>query len=191
MKHAGIVGVLNRDPEMSFEETMVAIRDNLNNLASSDYGADEEDEYDEETAKVKLSEDTEPSWVIGQITKPVQQRMRRLRLEQIKLNELKEPGSEYTVNHICENDKMYVTHQMRELALIPLQTDDDDASPATTTLGECLECLEIVPGISQMLQPTPRSGSSHYRLGSVMPVSNTNISGLEPGTECHTSDFLK
>jgi len=40
-------------------------------------GEDGEDEDDEETEFGQLSEDDEPGWAMGTITKPVQQRMTR------------------------------------------------------------------------------------------------------------------
>jgi len=42
-------GLTNGEPEKSFHEMMVAIRDSLSDLASSDDGEDGEDEDDEET----------------------------------------------------------------------------------------------------------------------------------------------
>jgi len=72
MKHAEILGLMNREPEKIFEEMMVALSDSLRDLASSNDWEDGEDEDDEETAQGKLSEDAEPGWVIGTITKMVQ-----------------------------------------------------------------------------------------------------------------------
>jgi hypothetical protein len=67
-----------------------AIGDSLRELARSD---DEEDgEDDEDTEQGKLSEDYEPGWVMGTISKTVQQRMERFREKQLKLDELTEPG---------------------------------------------------------------------------------------------------
>jgi len=74
-KKAEHSGLTNREPEMTFQEMMVAIRDSVSDLASSGNGEDEEDEDDEETEKGKLSEDDEPGWVMGPITKTVQQSM--------------------------------------------------------------------------------------------------------------------
>jgi len=48
MKHAEITGLTNKVPEKTFEEMMVAVRDGLSDLASSDDGEDGDDE-DEET----------------------------------------------------------------------------------------------------------------------------------------------
>ena len=51
---------------------LVAIGDSQSDLASSDDGEDVEDEDDEETKQGKLSEDDEPGWEMGTITKSVQ-----------------------------------------------------------------------------------------------------------------------
>jgi len=49
MTHAEMTGSTSRVPEMTFEEMLVAMRDSLSDLASSDDGEDGEDEDDEET----------------------------------------------------------------------------------------------------------------------------------------------
>jgi hypothetical protein len=77
MAHAEIAGLTSREPEKTFEEMLVAIRDSLSDLASSKDRENGEDEDDEETEQGKLSEDDEPGWVMGTITKTVQQRMER------------------------------------------------------------------------------------------------------------------
>jgi hypothetical protein len=71
MTHAEIVGLTSRDTEKTFEEMLAAIGDNLSDLANSNDGEDGEDEDDEETEQGKLSEDDEPGWVMGTITKTV------------------------------------------------------------------------------------------------------------------------
>jgi len=65
------VGMTSKEPKKMFQEIMVATRDSVSDLASSDNKEDEEDEDDEETAQGKLSEDDEPGWVIGTIYKMV------------------------------------------------------------------------------------------------------------------------
>jgi len=92
MKHAEIAGLTYREPKETFEEMLVAIGDSLSDLASSDDGKDGEDEDDEETEQGELSEDDEPSWVMGTIIKTVQQRTERFRQKQMKLDELNQPG---------------------------------------------------------------------------------------------------
>ena len=79
MTHAEIAGLTSREPEKMFEEMLVTIGDSLSDLASSDHGEDGEDEDDQETEQGKLSDDDEPSWVMGTITKTVQQRMESFR----------------------------------------------------------------------------------------------------------------
>ena len=69
------------------------------------------------------------------------------------------------------------------LAVIKPQTTDDAAAPAPTTLGELLESLDIVPGISEIAQWTSQPGSSHIRLGSGKPQLNTGIASFAPGAE--------
>jgi hypothetical protein len=60
MQHAQVVGLMNRVPEMKFQEMMVAIRDSLSDLASSIDVEDGEEEDDVETEQGKLSEDDQP-----------------------------------------------------------------------------------------------------------------------------------
>jgi len=73
-----IAGLTPREPEKTFEEMMAAIADTLSDLASSVDGEDGQDE-DEETELGTLSEDEEPGWVMGTISKRVQQRMESVR----------------------------------------------------------------------------------------------------------------
>jgi hypothetical protein len=49
MMHAEIVGLTSREPEMMFEEMVVAIGDSLSDLASTDAGEDGEEEDDDKT----------------------------------------------------------------------------------------------------------------------------------------------
>jgi hypothetical protein len=83
-----ITGLMSREPEKMFEEMLVAIRDGLSDLASSDDGEDGEAEDDKETEQGNMSEDDEPGRVMGTITKTVQQRMERFRQKQMKLDKL-------------------------------------------------------------------------------------------------------
>jgi len=183
MKEAEIAGLTTREPEKTFEEMLVTMGDSLSDLASSNDGEDGEDEEDEETEQGKLSEDGEPGWVMGTITKTVQQRMERFRLKQIKLDELTSLGWEDAAYYFRERDKKYGTSELRVPVVIQQQTDDDAAAPAQTIFGDLTQCHGIVPGISQMPQCTSRPGRSHIRLGSVNLESNTSILGLVPAME--------
>jgi len=58
---------------------IVVIGESLSDLASSDDGEDGEDEDDEDTEQGQLSDNDEPSWVMGTVTKRVQQSIERFR----------------------------------------------------------------------------------------------------------------
>jgi len=62
---------MNREPEKTFEEMMVAIGDSLSDFAGSDYGENGEDEDDVETEQGRLSDKGEPGWMMGTIMKTV------------------------------------------------------------------------------------------------------------------------
>jgi hypothetical protein len=63
---------------------IVAIRDSLSDVATSDAG---EDEGDEVTEQGTLNEDEQPSWVMGTIIKTVKHEMERFRQKLMKLDE--------------------------------------------------------------------------------------------------------
>jgi len=102
MTHAELAGLTPRQPDKLLEEMLIAIRDSLSDLASSDDGEDGEDEDDKETEKGKLSEDDEPGWVMGTITKMEQQRMERFRQKQMQFDELTQPGWEDAADYFRE-----------------------------------------------------------------------------------------
>jgi hypothetical protein len=104
MTHADISGLTPREPKKTFEEMMAAIGDSLSDLAISNDGEDGKDE-DEETELGKLSEDDEPGWVMGTISKTEQQRMQSFRQKQMKFDGLTQPGWEDTANYFRERDK--------------------------------------------------------------------------------------
>jgi len=62
-----------RKPETIYEEMLNPVGDSLSDLGISDDEEDGEDEDDEEDTELgKLSEDDEPGWVMGTISKMVQ-----------------------------------------------------------------------------------------------------------------------
>jgi hypothetical protein len=63
-----MAGSSSGEPEKTFEAMLVASGASLIDLASSDDGEHGEDVHDEETEQRKLSEDDEPSWLMGTIT---------------------------------------------------------------------------------------------------------------------------
>jgi len=72
-------------PEKTFKEMLYAIGDSLSDLASSNDEQDWEDEEDDEehTELGEHSDDDEPRWMIGTITKTVQHHMESFRQKQI------------------------------------------------------------------------------------------------------------
>jgi hypothetical protein len=73
LNHAETVGLATKEPEKMLEEILDAIGDSLSDLSSSNDGEVGEHDDDEEIEVGKLSEDDEPSWVMGRITNMVQQ----------------------------------------------------------------------------------------------------------------------
>jgi len=191
MKHAEIVGLTYREPEKTFEQVLVAIGDSLSDLASSDDEEDGEDKDDEESEPGKLSKDDEPGWVMGTITKTIQQRMERFPQKQMKLDELTQPGWEDPADYFRERDMMHGTFKLRVPTIVQLQTNDVAPAPPPTTFRELMDSVDIVSGISQRLQGTSRPGSSHIRLGSVKPQSKSTIPNGEPAAEPDSSMLLK
>jgi hypothetical protein len=183
-------GLTTREPESWFHEMVAAIGDGLSEIASSDDGEDGEDENNEETEQGKLSEDDEPGWVMGTISKMVQHRMDRIRQKQMTLNELTKPVWGDAADYIREEDKQYGTAELRVPAVIHPQTDHDVAAPALTSFGELMLCLDIVPERSQIPQGTSRPGRSHMGLCSGKPQSDSCIPSHEPGTEVDSSPML-
>jgi hypothetical protein len=72
MAHAEIAELTSGEPKKNCQEMMATIRDRPSDFSSSDDREDVEDQ-DEKTEQGKLSDDDEPRWVMGTITKTVQQ----------------------------------------------------------------------------------------------------------------------
>jgi len=190
MTQAGMAGLTSSQPEKPFEEMVVAIGDSLSDLASSDDGEDGEDEDDEETEQGKLSDDDEPSWVMGTITKTVQQRMQSIRQKQMNLDELTQPGWEDAPDYFHERDKKYGKYKLSIAAVVQKQMNDESPAPPPTIYGHLIESLDIVPGISHRPPGTSRPGCSHIRLGSVKPQSKSSILSGDPAAEPDSSTLL-
>jgi hypothetical protein len=100
-------------------------------------------------------------------------------------------GSEDKADYFCQRDKNDGTSELRVLAIVQLQMNNDPSTAAPKTFQEVMECLETVAGISQMLQQTSQPGGSHIRLGSVKLQSHMSTSGIQPTSERNTSPLLK
>jgi len=160
-----------------------AIGDSLSDLASSDDEQDGEDEEDDEedTELSKLSDDDEPGWVMGTITKTVQHGMESFRQKQMRLDELTQPGWGDAANYFRERDMRYGTAELMVLAVVKPQIDSTTATPSPITVGEHMQTPEIVRGQSEMPAVTSQPGSSQMRLGSEKPQSHKFIPVVLPG----------
>jgi hypothetical protein len=190
MNHAETAGFTPREHKKSCKAMLVTIGESLTDLARSDDGEDGEDE-NEEIEQGILREDDEPGRVMGTITKIVQQRMSRFWQKQMKLNQFTQPGWEDVAGYFPERDKKYVTSQLRNPAIIQPQMNDNIPASQLTTFGKLMECLHIVPGISQMPQGTSHPGSCLARLGLVILQSYMSMLCPEPAGEPELSPVLK
>ena len=144
-------------PETTFAEMWNAIGDSLSNLASSDDEQDGEDEEDDEddTELGKLSDDDEPGWVLGTISKTVQHRMQSFWQKQMKLDKLTQPGWGDAANYFLERDMKYGTAELKVPAVVTPQLNTTAASASPTTAGENMHTLHIIRG--QLVMPAMTS----------------------------------
>jgi len=187
---AEISGLTTREHKKMFHEMICAIRDSLSDISSSDDGEDGEDEHDEETEQRKLSDDDGSGWVMGTRSKMVQYCREMFRPKQMKLDELTQPGSGEAADDFRERDKMYSTSELRAPAVVKPQMAQDVAAPPLTAVGGLIEYHDIVPGRSQIPQGTSWPRSSHMRLGSGKPQSDSGIPSLAPAMELDSSPML-
>jgi len=166
MRYAAKAGLTTTKPETAYEEMLNAIGDSLSDLESSDDGVDGEDEDDDEVdpAGGKLSEDDEPGWVKGTISKTVQYRMERFWQNQIKLDIVTQPGGGNAVDDFRASDMMYGMTEFKIPAAVQPHTTEDAASSMPTRFGEPIEPLHSIPRKLHMLQVTCRPGRGNMRL---------------------------
>jgi len=177
MTTAENAGATTGKPETTFEEMLNAIGDSLSNLASSNDEQDREDEeYDEDDTELgKLSDDNEPGWVMGPISKTVPHRLERFQQKQMKLDELTQPGWGDAANYCHKRDMRYGTTELEVPAVVKPQIDTTAATPSPTTFGEHMQTLDIIRGQSPMTAVTSRPESIQMRLGSEKPQSHQFI----------------
>jgi len=176
-------GATTGKPEIMFVEMLNAIGDILSDLASSDDEPDGEGEEDDEedTELGKLSDDDEPGWVMGTITKTVQHCIESFRQKQLRLDELTQPGWGDAANYFGERDMRYGTAELKVPAVVKPQIETTAATPSPITVGEHMQTPEIVRGKSEMPAVTSRPGCSQMRLGSEKPQLHKFIFVLSPG----------
>jgi len=184
------VGLMTRLPEEMFPQMTIAIGCRLSNLASSDDREDREAGDDEDIQQGMRSEDDGPGWVLGTISEIVHQHIKRFQQKQMKLDELNQPEWGDTADKFCERDKQYSKSELIVVTVDKLQTDYDAAAPAPTIFRELMVCLDIFPGLVQLLQGTARPGSTHLRSGSGKLQSDAGITALSLAAE-HDSSHMR
>ena len=167
-------GAMIRKPKKTFEEMLHAIRDSLSDLASSDDEQDVEDEEDDQhdTEFSKLSDDDEPGWMMGTISKTVQHHEKSFRQMQMRFDTLTQPGWGDAANFIHERDQKYGTAKLSVPAVVKPQMDMTATTPSLAAFGVLMQTLDMVPGNSQMPGETSRRGSSQVGLGLEKPQSH-------------------
>ena len=148
MSNVQKAGLTTREPEKTFEEMLNAIGDSLSDLASSyDQGDAEDEEEDDDPEQGMMSEDDEPGWVTGTISKTVKRPMERFWQRRMKLDELTQPRWGVATDHFRERDTRYGTSGLNIPVLRESQKDHVAAKPPRITFGELFGTLDIVPGI--------------------------------------------
>jgi len=167
-----------------------AIVDSQSDFASSDNDEDAEDEAeDEDTEQSNLSEDDEPGWVIGTISKTVHRRMERW-LQMKKLDEITQRGSGDVADNLHEQDTLYWMSELKVPRVMKSETEHVAAATPPTTLGALVGTLDIVTGISWMPQCPSQPESRHMRVGSGTPKSPEHTSSLPPGADSDLSQIM-
>jgi hypothetical protein len=119
-----------RKSENTFKEILKAIEDSLSDLASSDDEEDGKDKEDEEDPELgKLSDDYEPGWVLGTISKTWQHRMESFRPKQLRIDELTKPGREESADYFRGRDRNYGTAKLMVPAVVNPQVDTTATIP--------------------------------------------------------------
>ena len=120
-------------PEKTLEEMLNAIGDSLSDLACSDNEEDGEDEdIEDDTELGELSEDDEPGWVMGTISKSVQLHMESFRQKQMRLDKLMEPRWADMADYFNERNMKYGTTKLNVSAVVKPQTDMTTPKPWLT-----------------------------------------------------------
>ena len=140
MRSAEKMGSTTWVPAKTFEELVYAIGDCLSNLASSNDEEDSEYEADneEDTEMGNLSEDGNPGWVMGTISKTVQQHIERLQQQKMRLDQLTLPGWGDVAKYFSERDMKYGKPTLRVPAIVNHHTDTPAATPSLTPFGELM-----------------------------------------------------
>jgi len=148
-----------------------AIGDSLSDLGCSDHEqhAEYKQEDEADTEHSKLSNDDEPRWVMGPISKTVQHRVESFRQRLMRLDELTQPGQGDAANSFRERNMKYGTAQLKVPAVVKPQIDTTAETTPPTSFGENMQNHDTMCGQRQMPAVTSRPGSSQMGLGSQKP----------------------
>jgi hypothetical protein len=89
---------------------------------------------------------------MGTISKTVLHSLESFLQNQIKLDELMQPGWEDVANDICWGDMKNMTTELKVPAVVKPQIDTTAATPSPKTFGDLMHTLDMVPGLSQIHQ---------------------------------------
>jgi hypothetical protein len=130
-------GAKTGKPETTFEDMLNTVRDTLSNLPSSDHEQDGEhmEDNEEDTELGKLSDDDEPGWVLGTITKTELHRMESFWPKRMRLDELTQPGWEDAANSFGERDMKNGIAKLKVPVVVKPQMDMTAAKPSKITVG--------------------------------------------------------
>jgi len=180
MRHAENTGLTTWKPEKTLEDMFQAIADSLSNLSGSDdeeVGEDEADD-EEDTELSKLGKDDGHGWVMGTISKTVQQCMKCFLQQQMNVDKLTKPGCGDMAHHFSQRDMKYGTAKLIVPAVIKPQTGTTVATPPPTRFGELMQTLDMVYEQSHMPPGTspPRSNQTEaaFRETTVMPIHSVS-----------------
>jgi len=138
-------GATTRKPKKPVKQMLNAVGESLSDLASSDDDQDGEDkDDDEEDPELStLSDDNEPSWVMGTISKTVQHSQETVRQKQMQLDELTQPGWGDAANNFHERKMKSRTAELKVPAVFKPQIDITTASPSLTTFRQLMQTRDI------------------------------------------------
>ena len=109
-----------------FQEILNAIRDSLSDLETSnnEVDGDDKDYYEQDSDLGNLNEDEEPGWVMGTISKMLQQCLNIFQQKQIRPDKLMKLGWGDIAEHFRERDMIYGTARLWCAVVIDPQTDN-------------------------------------------------------------------
>lgn len=171
-----------RVPKNSFEEILIAIEACLSNLAILDDKEDVDVKADDRNGSElgKLSENDEPGWVMGTLSKEVPQSMETYLVMEIWHDELTQLRWWDMADYFPYRDMKCWMAALKLLPIVISLADKVAATPGTTKFVKLIVTVDNVPGKSQMLDGHPHQGCSHTMLGFPKPQSDKQIMSRLP-----------